>query len=345
MTILHITNGDVVAGSLLAAGFTDAILPWRDVLHDGPVPGGMSDAELAETRATFLGSRGWASDAIVRADFAGRDAQLAAAGAGDNVVLWFEPDLYDQLQLMQILARFYIRAVAERPSISIVAADVLLGPLKSNALPAFYETRRAVREVDLELAAQAWEAFTSSNPTLLASFGNTETDLFKPTSYASDATVVLPYVHSAIRRQLEEYPALSNGMSRTDQQTLNTLTAGERTIGETYQASHGPQEQFTWLGDWSYAWYIDRMIHVAEPLLVGLGGVVARPDFKGQREFWEQRVRLSDAGQMVQDARADAIALNGIDRWVGGVHLTSAHHWRWDAVNNTMVEVVAGSPA
>ena len=30
------------------------------------------------------------------------------------------------------------------------------------------------------------------------------------------------------------------------------------------------------------------------------------------------------------DGEADHVALNGIDRWVGGVHLRGAPPWRWD---------------
>jgi len=36
--------------------------------------------------------------------------------------------------------------------------------------------------------------------------------------------------------------------------------------------------------------------------------------------------------------RADQIALNGIDRWIGGVHLTGRDGgWRWDDGTETVV--------
>ncbi|MGI9511113.1 MAG: hypothetical protein ACR2QJ_17380 [Geminicoccaceae bacterium] len=37
MSDLVITNGDSAADRLRAAGCKAGILPWRDVLHDGPV--------------------------------------------------------------------------------------------------------------------------------------------------------------------------------------------------------------------------------------------------------------------------------------------------------------------
>ena len=42
-------------------------------------------------------------------------------------------------------------------------------------------------------------------------------------------------------------------------------------------------------------------------------------------------VRLTDTGVRVLAGEADQIALNGIDRWIGGVHLRGHHiPWRWD---------------
>jgi len=37
---------------------------------------------------------------------------------------------------------------------------------------------------------------------------------------------------------------------------------------------------------------------------------------------------VTEAGDAVLDGRADYIALNGIDRWMGGVHLTDGRY-RW----------------
>jgi hypothetical protein len=42
-------------------------------------------------------------------------------------------------------------------------------------------------------------------------------------------------------------------------------------------------------------------------------------------------LRLTDAGRDVLAGRADHVALNGIDRWIGGVHLSGSDvPWRWD---------------
>jgi hypothetical protein len=96
------------------------VLPWRDVLHDGPVRPDADRYAFAEARVAFLADRKWGTPAALRAAFAERDARLEACTTSDLVVLWFEPDLYDQLQLMQVLARFSARAVADRPALCTV---------------------------------------------------------------------------------------------------------------------------------------------------------------------------------------------------------------------------------
>src|SRR5687768_1889225 len=104
--MLHITNGDAAAGGIRAAGVDGPVLPWRDVLHEGPVPGGFTLAQLGGVRALFLATCDFAREREAAAEFAYRDRVLEAAGAEDEVVLWFEHDLYDQLQLLQLLDWF-----------------------------------------------------------------------------------------------------------------------------------------------------------------------------------------------------------------------------------------------
>jgi hypothetical protein len=44
------------------------------------------------------------------------------------------------------------------------------------------------------------------------------------------------------------------------------------------------------------------------------------------------------AGLRVLRAEADHVALNGVDRWIGGVHLAGADsRWRWDEGTESVV--------
>ena len=103
MTTLHVTNGDIVVDHLRRAGLAADALAWADVLHEGPVPAGLDDAGLRRVRAEFLAGRIGLDPGAVRRRSEDRDRALSVNHAGEYL-LWFEADLYDQLQIAQILA-------------------------------------------------------------------------------------------------------------------------------------------------------------------------------------------------------------------------------------------------
>ncbi|SPE31426.1 ECF subfamily RNA polymerase sigma-24 factor (fragment) [Candidatus Sulfopaludibacter sp. SbA3] len=100
--MLHITNGSSV--SLADTGLGGEIVCWADALHEGPVPADLDLAELTRLRIAFLSSN-WPEVAPILQE---RDAALQRFGEHDEVALWFEHDLYDQLQLIQILVGFMV---------------------------------------------------------------------------------------------------------------------------------------------------------------------------------------------------------------------------------------------
>ena len=49
------------------------------------------------------------------------------------------------------------------------------------------------------------------------------------------------------------------------------------------------------------------------------------------REASLAEITITEAGRYVLEGRADHVELNGIDRWLGGVHLSGdQNRWRWD---------------
>ena len=108
---LHVTNGDSTVDILARTGLAERILPWRDMLHEGPVPD-VPEGELRRVRAAFLADHD-IDHALALRLFEERDRELADNRDG-RFVLWFEADLYDQLQIIQILARLAALGVDPR---------------------------------------------------------------------------------------------------------------------------------------------------------------------------------------------------------------------------------------
>lgn len=293
---LHVTNGDATVPSLRGTGLADEIMPWRDVLHEGPVPD-VPDAELRRVRSEFLG---WT-------DFDRRDRTLADHRDGEYV-LWFEADLYDQLQIVQILARLHELGVAAERITLICIGEHLgiahfggLGELSSEQLARLPEHAATTLTVaSLEHATRAWAALRAPEPSGLAEI-------------VATPSPELRFVAEAYDRLSREYPSTRDGLSLTERRLLAAVAAGATTPYDAFVRG-AAREARPFLGDdWAFQ-RIERMAAAPTPLLEAAGPL-----------------RLTEAGRDVLNGRADHVALNGIDRWIGGVHLSGTDvPWRWD---------------
>ncbi|HEU4353010.1 MAG TPA: DUF1835 domain-containing protein [Burkholderiales bacterium] len=138
--MLHITNGDCAA-RVLSRVVSGTILPWRDVLHEGPVRPGLVLEELSRERAQFIAQAGWGQRERILEDFRSRDAAFRRAGRHDEVVLWLEHDLYDQLQLIQVLDAL---SDVRGPPVSLVCEAEYLGTMAAERAAELFALRNPV---------------------------------------------------------------------------------------------------------------------------------------------------------------------------------------------------------
>ena len=142
--MLHVTNGDGAAELIRASEVEGEVLPWRDVLHEGPVPAGLPLRESSRVRAEYIADRGWGDlDDLLR-QFEERDRVLLEVDSAQEIVLWFEHDLYDQLQMLQ------------------------MGQLAPEQMASLLSDRKEVAPAQTQLARRAWSAFRDTDPTAVA---------------------------------------------------------------------------------------------------------------------------------------------------------------------------------
>ena len=320
--MLHVTNGDCTVEIMRQAYVVGDIIPWRDVLHEGPVPA-LPPAELRPLRAAHLATMGplpraerssplRSGAAEVEADLRARDERLeAAVNAGERVVLWFEHDLYDQLQLLQILAGLPDRAVG----VELICVGTFpgrpdfagLGELEPEELGSLWPLRAPVTNEHVRAARAGWDAFRGTDPTALERMAATP-----------DAR--LPFLAAALRRLLEELPGVRDGLARTERQLLAAIAAGARTREQAFTEA-AASEEAPFLGDATAFERLDELAGGPEPLVTADG-----------------ELALTAAGADVLAGRADRVALIGFDRWLGGMHLRADDAlWRWDAERGTLV--------
>jgi hypothetical protein len=319
---LHISNGD--ATDVRGTGLARRVVYWRDILHEGPVPE-VAPAELRRIRVGYLTGYQSAGRAEIMRQFTERD-QALEANRDQEYVLWFEADLYDQLQIAEILARLADLGVpAERITLICIGehAGIArfggLGELTAGQLRELPHTNACARltRAALELATRAWAAFRAPGPEGLGAI-------------AAARLGDLRFLGEAFDRLSREYPATRDGLSLTERRVLAAVADGASDAGTAFVRA-GARETRPYMGDTTCFGRMDRMAQGPHPLL--------RLDPPGRTVDRTTGVHLTGTGARVLAGQADQIALNGIDRWIGGVHL-QGHRvpWRWDDGTETIVD-------
>lgn len=315
MSRLIITNGDAACAHLRAAGLDADLLPWRDVLHDGPIPAVASIEALSGIRAAFLASWGWGREVDIRRMFAERDALLRSFRRHDEVVLWFEHDLYDQLQLLQILA-WFSRRPRGRTTLALVCREEFVTSIPRSHLPSELAGRRPIEDEALALAEAAWTAVSAPTPQSIRGL-------------TDDDTTPLPFLRSALLRLLDELPDTRSGLARSERQILRAAAGG---VSDPVGLFHATQqlEVPRYLGDASFFQYIARITDGPCPLLRTVDGRPFDPLTVDRRPGPATYLVVTDAGHRALEGRLDWVAANGVDRWLGGTRLAGHETWRWE---------------
>ncbi len=305
---LNITNGDSAVDVMQRGGISGDFLPWRDVLHEGPVPANLSLQALSEVRASYISDCGWATLPEAKKNFAERDQQLSIFRRYSKVILWFEHDLYDQLQILQIL-HWFSEQPLENTTLTMICTDQYLGMIPPNKITDLWPYEQKITKTQLALAKKAWAAFRESSPELWAELLNENTE-------------TLPFLDGAVLRLLEEYPSLKNGLSRTAEKALEIIDAGEVRPIEIFKQYRETEERL-FLGDWSF-WQILNTLLDGESALLRLkdGGSLNRPPGENQT------LSITPLGKVVLLGQKYAPIIH--DHWIGGVHLSANSFWMWD---------------
>jgi hypothetical protein len=320
---LIITNGDA-AGELLRKAFTGTeVLPWRDVLHDGPVPITDTFEDLSELRADFLAERNWGDPDILRENFQARDRGLAHHKVFESVTLWFEHDLYDQLQLIQILDWFHGHP-GRGEGLQLVQADDFLGAQIEESIKTFTDMGKPVSEAQLTLASVAWSAFRKPNPTDWAALLNQDLSSF-------------PCLEQSVCRMLQELPGVTSGLARTQHQILSAINGGVSEPRKLFGAVE-KMEEAAFMGDWSFWVWLDELASGSGALIESLAGRFSpemnEDEFKA---YVESPLQLTALGLQVLGGGADYTDAAHLDRWMGGTQITNDNLWRWDDQKKELV--------
>lgn len=321
--IVHVCNGDHTADTLSLADLPGEIRVWADALDQGPVLP-VSDEEHHRVRGEFWAARGTPDAA---AQLAAWDRGVDEAAAAEELILWFEHDLFDQLALIRLLARLARRGLP--PQLTVVSIDrhpevpefLGLGQLQPEQLAELWPRRTPLSRDALDEAITAWIAVTAVDPRALP--------------FLTRRIKAMPFLAGALERQLEELPDPQSGLSRTERQLLAAVARGVATAGELMTTVHAIDPRYP---------ITDGLLHATLQTLGRCGfleGAPAGPaGASGTADaLRDVRVTVTALGRQALAGAIDRVHEAGIDTWRGGVRLLGRGPvWRWDGPQRKLIE-------
>ena len=256
--ILHVANGHCTTRLIESSRVPGRTTIWADPLNDGPVPGNIADDELLRVRAGFLAAT---PDQVeeVAADLAQWRAAIDDQAAYDELVLWFEHDLFDQLNVIQLLSHLGMRKLSKPATmvqIDSYAGDSSfkgIGELTPVDVETLFDTRRPITADQLTLAARAWSAYRSADPRAIEQLLQGDTS-------------ALPFLAAALARHLEEFPSDADGLSRSERRLMELALDRPIDIHEALPRMHDGETAY-YITDLSFFDAANALASSSPPLL------------------------------------------------------------------------------
>lgn len=326
---LIVTNGSSGSAAISEIlGPKPTVISWDDVLHDGPVPYRDLLVDMSAVRVEYMSS--WAEEfaglsvEAIRESFRQRDDYIMRWFEFDEIVLWFDHDLYDQLQLFQV--GWYLDSAVdlEVVSVSYVPYDNYLDPVNSESMMAAFENRTRLSGSTLSVLAKYWRAYCAPEPVAFSSMLDHVVDPF-------------PNVQPAVLRMCQEFPSVETRLTRTETQVIRILAGTEGVSPVDLFLRNRTHETRPFLGDWSFWRYLADLIDDCNPLVAIEGDVSDRfrfPDGVDDTAFKAQRLVLTPLGVDVH--RGDCAWERPVT-WKGGTRLCDENDWRWSESQRQIV--------
>jgi len=212
-SLLHITNGDSFTDRLKTLDLKGDIITWREMLCEGKTLATVGSESFWKTRYEFLHknykvSKSWFIEKTLK-----EYRSLCNHKQQDQIVLWFEYDLFCQVNMLAVIS--WLLANRKYAQISLVCSgkedesDKLysLNELSEEKLRSLYENRTVLSQDDIEYADYVWQLYCSNNPIRLENLTDFENYNFN-------------YLGDAVKSHLQRFPSIVNGLNHMENNIL-----------------------------------------------------------------------------------------------------------------------------
>lgn len=259
---LHITNGDILTNKLNTLKLEGDIITWREMLCEGKTETNVGSESFWKTRFEFLNknykiSKTWFIDKTLK-----EYRTLCNHKQEDRIVLWFDFDLFDQINMLAVIS--WLKTHRPYAEISLVSSegeedslDILgLGELTDGQLRKLYTNRTLLTQDDIEYADYVWQLYCSDNPIRLENLKDFDSFQFS-------------HLSGAIEAHLMRFPTIRNGLNEVENNILRLArSAKPKTKLELLNTVLRNQGRYGF-GDTQY----ERVITKLKPLFTNLSPV------------------------------------------------------------------------
>ncbi|WP_136468637.1 DUF1835 domain-containing protein [Flagellimonas onchidii] len=214
-SLLHITNGDNFTSKLQSLHLKGDIITWREMLCEGKTLCNVGSESFWKTRFEFLNknykvSKSWFVEKTLK-----EYRSLCNHKQQDQIVLWFEYDLFCQINMLAVLS--WLKTHRRHAEISLVCSgkeddsDTLYGlsEVSDEQLLELYENRTILSQDDIEFADYVWQLYCSDNPIRLENL-------------VAHNNFQFEYLSDALKTHLKRFPTIKNGLNELENRVLET---------------------------------------------------------------------------------------------------------------------------
>ncbi|WP_435625778.1 DUF1835 domain-containing protein [Flagellimonas sp.] len=255
-SLLHITNGDSFTSRLKTLDLKGDIITWREMLCEGKTLCNVGSESFWKTRFEFLNknykvSKSWFVEKTLK-----EYRSLCNHKQQDQIVLWFEYDLFCQINMLAVIS--WLKTHRRHADISLVCSgkedesDKLYGlnEISDEKLLSLYQNRISLTQDDIEFADYVWQLYCSDNPMRLENVINHNAFQFE-------------YLSDALKAHLKRYPTIKNGLNSLENKVLTTIAHENLDSKEELLRSLLSNQGVYGFGDTQY----NRIISSLRPLI------------------------------------------------------------------------------
>lgn len=304
MSYVHVLNGDAILTLFQQSGVPGEVVICREMMCEGKVKYTKDLPEFFESRAKHLEFHYGIDRQTYYTNVVQELEKLDISGSTtDEIVLWFEYDLFCQINMLFIL-HYLSSRLATLPPISLV--DLHHHPDASD-LPKIFEQRVRLQPDDLQWAADVWDAWCLPTPQVLETISKLSAGNLK-------------HLPAAITAHLKRFPDINTGLSTIENYFLLRLVLGSYRWYDLYMLFWDELEIYGFTN-----FQLDILIH--------------RMVDAGVLEEQDQMLKITSLGREILEEEENYLDYVSLEhRWLGGVRLADTP-WRWDPAINALVEV------